>query len=107
MNNKVYVTTNTKLPNGGYRDISDCERFGTPYVLFDNHWQIQVNSLPFIFEVEKKLKDLTSKDYLLLMGDPVLIGIVCAVAGKITNNNFKVLKWDRESAIYIPITIEL
>ncbi len=26
---------------------------------------------------------------------------------KITNNNFKVLKWDRESAIYIPITIEL
>ena len=28
-------------------------------------------------------------------------------AAKITNNNFKVLKWDRESAIYIPITIEL
>ena len=25
----------------------------------------------------------------------------------VTNNNFNVLKWDRESAIYIPITIEL
>jgi hypothetical protein len=104
---KVYVTTNTKLPNGGYRDISDCERFGTPYILFENPRQIEVNSLPFIFTVEKKLKGMTSKDYLLLMGDPVLIGIVCAVAAKITNNNFKVLKWDRESAIYIPITIEL
>jgi len=46
-------------------------------------------------------------DYLLLMGDPVLIGITCAVAAKKTNNNFKVLKWDRESNIYIPITIEL
>ena len=45
---KVYVTTNTKLPNGGYRDISDCERFGTPYILFENPRQIEVNSLPFI-----------------------------------------------------------
>ena len=26
---------------------------------------------------------------------------------KKTNNKFKVLKWDRETAIYIPITIEL
>jgi len=105
--NKVYVTTNTKLPNGGYRDISDCERFGTPYILFESPKQIQVNSSRFVFSVEKKLKEMTSEDFLLLMGDPVLIGIVCAVAAKVTNNNFKVLKWDRESAIYIPITIEL
>ena len=105
--NKVYVTTNTKLPTGGYRDISDCERFGTPYIMFENPRQVQVNSSRFVFSVEKKLKDFTSSDYLLLMGDPVLIGIVCAVAGKITNNNFKVLKWDRESAIYIAIRIEL
>ena len=104
---KVYVTTNTKLPNGGYRDISDCERFGIPIILFENPWQIQVNSTPFIFTLKKKLKDFTSDDYLLLMGDPVLIGITCTVAAKKTNNNFKVLKWDRESAIYIPITIEL
>jgi len=75
--------------------------------MFENPKQIQVNSSRFVFSVEKKLKDFTSGDYLLLMGDPVLIGIVCAVAAKITNNNFKVLKWDRESAIYIPITIEL
>tara|TARA_R100001460_G_scaffold23854_1_gene48036 strand:- start:58 stop:378 length:321 start_codon:yes stop_codon:yes gene_type:complete len=105
--NKIYVTTNTKLATGGYRDISDCERFGMPIIMFENPKQIQVNSSRFIFSVENKLKDFTSRDYLLLMGDPVLIGIVCTVAAKITNNNFKVLKWDRESAIYIPITIEL
>ena len=104
---KVFITTNTKLPTGGYRDVLDCERFGTPIIMFENPKQIQVNSNRFAFSVEKKLKDFTSEDFLLLMGDPVLIGIVCAVAAKITNNNFKVLKWDRESAIYIPITIEL
>ena len=105
--NNVYVTTNTKLPNGGYRDISDCERFGKPIIMFENPKQVQVNSSRFAFSVEKKLKNFTSQDYLLLMGDPVLIGIICAVASKITNNNFKVLKWDRETAIYIPITIEI
>jgi len=41
------------------------------------------------------------------MGDPVLIGICCTVAAKKTNNKFKVLKWDREQSIYIPIIIEL
>ena len=80
--NKIYVTTNTKLPNGGYRDISDCERFGLPIIMFENPKQIQVNSNRFVFSIENKLKDFTSRDYLLLMGDPVLIGMVCAVAAK-------------------------
>ena len=65
--NKIYVTTNTKLPNGGYRDISDCERFGLPIIMFENPKQIQVNSNRFVFAVENKLKDFTSRDYLLLM----------------------------------------
>ena len=105
--NRVYVTTNTKMANGGFRDISDCERFGKPIVMFENPRQIQVNSSRFIFLCEQKLKDFTSEDFLLLMGDPVLIGIICSVATKKTNNKYKVLKWDRETAIYIPLTIEL
>jgi hypothetical protein len=104
---KVYVITNQKTKYGGYRDISDAERFGTPVVMFERPEQIQVNSARFIYTVEKTMEKFTKNDFLLLMGDPVLIGIVCAVASKITNNNFKVLKWSREEAIYIPITIEL
>ena len=65
---KVYVTTNTKLPNGGYRDISDCERFGTPIIMFENPKQIQVNSTRFAFAVEKKLKDFTSNDFFIIDG---------------------------------------
>ena len=33
---KVFITTNQKTKMGGYRDVSDCERFGTPTVLFEN-----------------------------------------------------------------------
>mgnify|MGYP001208089474 FL=1 len=104
---KVFITTNQKTKMGGYRDVSDCERFGTPTVLFENPRQVQVNSIRFVGIVEQKLKDFTSEDFLLLMGDPVLIGICCTVAAKKTNNKFKVLKWDREQSIYIPIIIEL
>ena len=64
--NKVYVTTNTKMANGGFRDISDCERFGKPIVMFENPRQIQVNSSRFLFLCEQKLKDFTSEDFLLL-----------------------------------------
>ena len=105
--NKVYVITNQKTKQGGYRDISDAERFGTPVIMFERPEQIQVNSARFIYTVESALKKFTKNDFLLLMGDPVLIVIVCAVAAKVTNFNFKVLKWSREESIYIPITIEL
>jgi len=105
--NKVYVITNQKNKFGAYRDLSDAERFGTPIIMFERPDQIQVNSARFISMEEKKLQNFTKNDYLLLMGDPVLIGIVCAVAAKVTNNNFKVLKYMREEGIYIPITIEI
>ncbi|BCV02061.1 MAG: hypothetical protein CM15mV49_250 [uncultured marine virus] len=39
--NKVYVTTNTKMANGGFREYFDCERFGKPIVMFENPRQIQ------------------------------------------------------------------
>jgi len=38
---KVFITTNQKTKMGGYRDVSDCERFGTPTVLFENPRQVK------------------------------------------------------------------
>ena len=60
-----------------------------------------------ISSAEASLKDFTSDDYLLLYGDPALIGVVCAVASDVTNGRFKLLKWDRIQASYFPIEINL
>ena len=52
---------------------------------------------------DKKLDD----DYLLLIGDPSIIGVACAVASDINMGRFKVLKWDRRREKYLPLEIDI
>ena len=51
---------------------------------------------PLIHKLRTLLKDYTEDDYLLLSGDPAIIGVVCSVVSDITNGKFKLLKWDRQ-----------
>ena len=53
------------------------------------------------------LKDYTSKDYLLLSGDPSVIGIAVAIVSDINNGRFNLLKWDRQEQMYYPLEINL
>jgi len=62
---------------------------------------------PLIFTLRKKLKDYKSKDYLLLTGDPAIIGVACSIVSDITHGKFKLLKWDKQERKYYPIEINL
>ena len=62
---------------------------------------------PIIFELRKLLKDYTSEDYLLLTGDPAIIGVACSVVSDITHGKYNLLKWDRQERMYYPIQINL
>ena len=62
---------------------------------------------PFIFSIRQKLKDFTENDYLLLNGDPAIIGVTCAIAAEMTHVKFKLLKWDRQEKTYYPIEINI
>ena len=62
---------------------------------------------PLIFKLRKGLKDYTSKDYLLLTGDPAIIGVACSIVSDITHGKFKLLKWDKQERKYYPIEINL
>ena len=55
----------------------------------------------------QKLKNFTEDDYLLLNGDPAIIGVTCAIASEMTNGKFKLLKWDRQEKTYYPIEINI
>ena len=48
-----------------------------------------------------------SQDYLLLTGDPAIIGVACSIASDITNGKYNLLKWDRQERAYYPININL
>ena len=62
---------------------------------------------PLIYKLRKGLKDFTEQDYLLLTGDPAIIGVACSIVSDITNGKYNLLKWDKQERTYYPIEINL
>ena len=62
---------------------------------------------PLVYKLRQGLKSFTKKDYLLLTGDPAIIGVACSIVSDITNGKYKLLKWDKQERKYYPIEINL
>ena len=88
-------------------DLTPAIKYGEIQILSPRLLQMQFSPGPLILEIRNKMKNFTKDDYLLLYGDPALIGVVCAVASDVTNGRFKLLKWDRIQSSYFPIEINL
>ena len=88
-------------------NIIGAQKLGKLKVLLKENTQIVLSPGPIIFELRRLLRDYTSKDYLLLSGDPSVIGIACSVVSDINNGRFNLLKWDRQEQMYYPLEINL
>ena len=69
--------------------------------------QIIFSPGPLVFKLRQALKNFSSRDYLLLTGDPAIIGVACSIVSDITNGKYNLLKWDKQERKYYPITINL
>ena len=69
--------------------------------------QIIFSPGPLVYKLRHGLKGYTSEDYLLLTGDPAIIGVACSIVSDITNGKYKLLKWDKQERKYYPIEINL
>lgn len=69
--------------------------------------QIAFSSQPVIFALNHKLQFFQDMDYLLLIGDPVLIGLASSIAAKFNNGKVKYLKWDKQEKTYFPIETDI
>jgi hypothetical protein len=98
----VYITQEVRG-----RDLSDALAFGDLDILVPFGDQVSLSAMPTLRRMERKLVKFTSDDYLMLSGDPVCIGIACALAAAANNGRFKVLKWDRLDQKYYPIEVDL
>ena len=58
-------------------------------------------------KLRQGLRNYTADDYLLLTGDPAIIGVACSIVSDITNGKYNVLKWDKQERKYYPIRINL
>ena len=62
---------------------------------------------PLIYKLRQGLKNFKKRDYLLLTGDPAIIGVACSIVSDITNGKYNILKWDKQERKYYPISINL
>jgi hypothetical protein len=88
-------------------NILGAAEYGTFKFLLPELSQMIFSPGPLIFKLRKSLKDYTAEDFLLLTGDPAIIGVACSIVSDITNGKFNLLKWDKQERKYYPIHINL
>jgi len=107
--NKVYVIQMIAGTAEGRPKINimGASEYGEFVFLLPELSQIIFSPGPLIFKLRKALKDFTPEDYLLLTGDPAIIGVACSIVSDMTNGKYNLLKWDKQERKYYPITINL
>ena len=88
-------------------NIMGAANYGKFKFLLPELSQIIFSPGPLIFRLRKELAHYRKKDFLLLTGDPAIIGVACSIVSDITNGKYNLLKWDKQERKYYPIEIDL
>ena len=88
-------------------NIMGASEYGEFKFLLPELSQIIFSPGPLIYKLRSLLKNFTTKDYLLLTGDPAIIGVACSIVSDMTNGKYNLLKWDKQERKYYPIEINL
>ena len=88
-------------------NIMGAAEFGTFKFLLPELSQIIFSPGPLIFKLRKGLQTYRQTDFLLLTGDPAIIGVACSIVSDITNGKYQLLKWDKQERKYYSIDINL
>ena len=88
-------------------NILGAAEYGAFKFLLPELSQIIFSPGPLIFKLRKSLEKYRTSDYLLLTGDPAIIGVACSIVSDMTNGKYNLLKWDKQERKYYPITINL
>ena len=106
---KVYVIQEIAGSSDGRPKINimGASEYGKFKFLLPELSQIIFSPGPLIFKLRKELQNYKKQDYLLLTGDPAIIGVACSIVSDITNGKYKLLKWDKQERKYYTIEIDL
>ena len=88
-------------------NIMGAANYGEFKFLLPEFSQIIFSPGPLIYKLRQGLKEYKKKDYLLLTGDPAIIGVACSIVSDITGGKYNLLKWDKQERKYYPIEINL
>ena len=88
-------------------NIMGAAEFGVFKFLLPELSQIIFSPGPLIFKLRKGLQNYRPTDFMLLTGDPAIIGVACSIVSDMTNGKYQLLKWDKQERKYYPIQINL
>ena len=88
-------------------NILGAAEYGVFKFLLPEFSQIIFSPGPLIYKLRQSLKNYKPNDYLLLTGDPAIIGVACSIVSDVTNGKYNLLKWDKQERKYYSITINL
>lgn len=89
-----------------FRTLEKAERFGTlEYLLSPSAHPF--NPEHIIGDLHDKLKSFSDSDYLLLIGNPALIGMATAVAGHYNEGRLRLLQWSGRQGDYAEISVRM
>lgn len=111
MSKRVYVVQNQHRWNGKFSqfepkfDLSPAEDFGVlTYLLSPTAAPFRPE--PIIKELKEKLAAFGPDDHLLLVGNPVLIGLSVAIAAQFNDGAVSLLQWSGKDQRYINVRVE-
>ena len=99
----VYVVQQP-APNINILSASD---FGYLVICLPNRDQAIYSTAPYVQKMKKNLQDFRKEDYLLAVGDPVIIGISTAEVSNVTSGQYNMLKWDKREHRYYPLEVDM
>jgi len=99
----VYVIQQP-APNINILSASD---FGYLVICLPNRDQAIYSTAPYVQKMTKNLRDMRKEDYLLAVGDPIIITLSGIIANDNTNGQFNMLKWDKREYRYYPLDFDM
>ena len=114
---RIYVLQHP-LRSGRPLDISDAARYGELLPpIFSSRYNVLLDVSDAITKLEASLADYCEDDYIIAIGDPVLIGAAMAIAARNAGGKVKLLKWNRHllqngqrsrtTGNYVPVMVEI
>ena len=106
----VYVVQNPqprRMPDGRMVTINlaPAAKFGEFKVLLPDG-DVILSTIPSIDQLRRGLANFSDEDYLLLIGDPVAIGLAVAVAAEKNRGKVRILRWLKTENDYMVITAD-
>lgn len=90
------------------RNMTSALDYGSMECLLEEREEATVLNIPrIVHKIKYGLRNFKKGDYLVLIGNPVSIGVACAIAAEMSGGEFNMLKWDGQERRYWEAKVNL